>query len=99
MRGDAGGRIPVESSDDSTWEYNGETAAMDHTGRGEGTPELTDFLSGKGGTAEMSRGGVPRESGDEDGNAGALSAPSSPRHRGDSVGRKLSPPKVRPVRQ
>ena len=72
---------------------------VDNTERGQGVPGVPDVLSGKGGTADVPRGGVPGESGDEDGNAGALSAPSSPRHRGDSVGRKLSPPKVRPVRQ
>ena len=50
----------------------GETATMDHIGRGEGDPDLPDVLSGKGGTAEMPRVEVPGESGDKDGNAGAL---------------------------
>ena len=89
MRGDAGGRIPVKSSDDSTWECGGETAAMDHTGRKEWPPELTDVLSVKGGTAEIPRGGVPRESGNEDSNAGALRAPAFPRHK---LWRKETPP-------
>ena len=70
---------------------------MDQTGRGEGAPELPDVLSGKGGTAEMPRVGVPGESGDEDGNAGALRAPACPQQRGDAGGRKLPPPTVRPV--
>ena len=78
MRGDARGRIPIESSHDSTWEGGGETAAMEHTGRGEWPLELPYVLSGKGGTAEMSCVGVPRESGDEDINAGALRAPACP---------------------
>ena len=39
----------------------------------------------------MSSGRVPRQSGDEDGNAGALCSPACPRHRGDSGGRKLLP--------
>ena len=99
MWGYAGGRLPVESSDDSTWEGGGETATTDHTGRGEGAPELPDVLFGKGGTAEMPRGGVTRESGEKDGNTGALCAPACPRHRGDSGGRKIPPPTVRPVRQ
>ena len=46
----------------------------------------------------MPCGGVPRESGNEDGNVGALRAPECPRHRGDAGGRKLSPPTVRLVR-
>ena len=46
----------------------------------------------------MPHGGVPGEIGDEDGNAGALRASTCPRHGGDSVGRKLPPPTVRPVR-
>ena len=70
---------------------------MDHTGRREWAPELPDVLSGKGGTTEMPRGGVPGKSGDEDGNAGALSAPACPRHRGDDGGRKIPSPTVRPV--
>ena len=69
MRRAAGSRLPVESSDDSTWEGGGEMATMDHTGRGEGAPELLDVLSGKWGTTEIPRGGVPGESGEEDGNA------------------------------
>ena len=43
-----------------------------------GETELPDVLSGKGRTAEMPHGGVPGGSGDKDGNAGALRAPSCP---------------------
>ena len=81
---DAGGRLPVESSDNSTWESGRETATMEHTGRREGAPELPDVLSGKVWTAEMPRVGVPRKSGDEDDNAGAVLAPACLRHGGDS---------------
>ena len=45
----------------------------------------------------MPRGGVPRVSGKDDVNAGALRAPACPRHRGYYIGRKLPPPTVRPV--
>ena len=95
---DAGGRLPVESSDDSTWEGYGATSTVDHSGHGKGAPVIPDVLSGKGGTADMPRGGVPRESGNEDSNAGTLCAPACPRHCGDAVGSKLPPPTVRPVR-
>ena len=91
----AGGRLPVESSDESTWEGVGETTPVDHPGRGKGLPGIPDVLSGKGGTADMPCGGVPGESGDEDANTGALCAPACPRHRGDAGGRKLPPPPVR----
>ena len=70
---------------------------MDHTGRREGALGLPDVLSGKGGGAEMPRGGVPGESGNKDVNAGALCAPACLRHRGDSGGSKLPPPTVRLV--
>ena len=98
MQGDADGQILVNSSDNSTWEGGEEKAAMDHNGHGEWAPELPDILFSKGETAEMPRGGVPRESDDKDGNAGALCAPACPRHRGDPGGRKLPPPTVHPVR-
>ena len=45
----------------------------------------------------MTRGGVPGETGNEDGNAGALRATECPRHRGDSEVRKPPPPTVRQV--
>ena len=73
-------------------------ATLHHTSRGKGAPGIPDVLSRKWGTSDMHRGGVPGESGDKDSNAGALSALACPRHRGDSGGRKISPPKVRPVR-
>ena len=90
-------RLPVESSDDSTWEVGGSTTPVDHPGRGKGSPGIPDILYRKGGTEDLPRGGVPRESGDKDVNAGALLAPEFPRHRGDAGGRKLPPPTVRPV--
>ena len=72
MRRAVGVRIPVKSYDDSTWEVVRDTAAMEHTGRWYRTPDLQDDLPGEGRTAEMSSGGVPGKSGDEDGNAVAL---------------------------
>ena len=67
---------------------------VDNPDRGQGLPGIPDVLSKKGGTVEMPRGGVLRETGDEDGDAGALCAPACPRHRGDAGGRKLLPPTV-----
>ena len=69
------GRIPVESYDDSTWDGGGYTAAMEHTVCGDLTPNLQDILPGERSTAEISSGRVTGQSGDEDGNVGALRAP------------------------
>ena len=90
-------RLHIESSDDSTWEGSGATAAVDHPGRGKGPPGIPDVLSEKGGTVDIPRGRVPRESGDEDGNVGALRALACPQHHGDAGGSKLPPPLVRLV--
>ena len=98
MRRAAGSRLPVESSDDSTWEGGGATTSVVHPGRGKVPPGILDVLYGKGETADMPRGGVPGETGDEDGNAGALFVTACPRHRGDTGGRKLLPPTVLQVR-
>ena len=45
----------------------------------------------------MPCGGVPEESEYKDGNAGAFCAPACTRHCGDTGGRKLPLPMVRPV--
>ena len=51
---------------------------MEHPGRRDWTPDVQDDLPGKGRTAEMTSGEVPGQSGDEDGDAGALQAPACP---------------------
>ena len=94
MQRAVGGRIPVESSDDSTWESGGATMPGYHPGQGQVPPGIPDVLSSTGGTADIPRGGVPRKHGNEDGDAGALRAPACPRHRGDAGERKLPPPTV-----
>ena len=45
----------------------------------------------------MPSGGVHGQSGNKDGNVGALRAPACPQHRGYYGGRKLPTPTVRPV--
>ena len=74
VRKDVGGRISIKSSDESTWEGGGETTTMGHPGRRKGPPGMPDVLPGKGVTADMPHGGVPGESVDKDGNAGAIRA-------------------------
>ena len=92
-----GVRIPVKSYDDSTWEGGVDTSAMEHPGCGDQASDLQDELPREVRTAELSSGGIPGKSGDEDGNAGALRAPACHRHHGDYGGSKLPPPTVRPM--
>ena len=98
MKRAVGGRIPVESYDESTWEGGGDTSEMEHPGRGDRASELQDDLHGEGRNAELSSGGMPGNIGNEDGNAGALRVTECPRHRGDSGGKKLPPPTARPMK-
>ena len=93
-----GSRIPDESSDDSTWEGIRDTTKMENPGYGMRAMDLPNGIPGKGRSAELPDGGIPRPSGDLDGNAGALPAPACPRHRDHSVGEKPPPPTVRPMR-
>ena len=92
------GVILDESSDDSTWEGAGDTAAMENTDRGGRATDFPNVFYGKGRPAELPGGGMPGPSGDEDGNAGALPALECTRHSGNSGGGKLTPPTVRPMR-
>ena len=94
---DAGGWLPVDSYNDSTWEGVGATATVDHPSRRKCPPVIQDVLSGKGGAADMPRGGVPGYSGDKEGDAGALRSLACPRHRSGAGGKKLPPSTVIPV--
>ena len=86
-----GGGIPDDSSDDSTWEGGGETTAMDHPRRGGWATDFQNDFTSKGRPAELPVGGMPGPSGDEDSNAGALTALTCPRNRGHSGGGKPPP--------
>ena len=66
--------------------------------RGGRTADVLHGLPGQGSPAELTGRGMPRTSGDEDGNAGTFSAPACPGHRGHFGGGKLSPPTVPPMR-
>ena len=59
VRIDDGGRLPFESSIDSTRDGGGVTVTVDHPGRRKGPPGIPGVLSGKGGTADMPSGRVP----------------------------------------
>ena len=92
-----GGGIPDEPYDDSTWEGDGDTTAMEHPGSGGWALDLQDDLPGEGRPAELPDGGMPGPRGGEDDNVGALTAPACPRHCGYSGGGQLPPPTVRPM--
>ena len=93
-----GGGIPDKSSDDSTWEVGGNTTEMEHPGRGVWASDFQDDLPVKGRPTELSGGGMPRPSGDEDGNTGALPAPVCYRHHGYPGGKKTPPTTMRLMR-
>ena len=78
MRRSVDSRFPVESYDESTWEGGRDTSAMKHPGRGDWASDLQDDLPGEGRPAEIPSGGMPGQSGDKDGNVGALREPSCP---------------------
>ena len=74
-----GGRIPDQSSNDSTWEGGRDTTEMENPGSGGRAADFPNDISGKGRPVELTSGGMPGPSGDEDGNAGALPEPECPR--------------------
>ena len=59
MRGEAGGRINVDSSDESTWESGGAKMPVDNHARGKGPPGVPDVLSGKGAPRRCPMEGCP----------------------------------------
>ena len=73
-----GGRIPVKSYDDSTWEGVGDTSAMEHPGRGDWASDFQNDLPGEGRPAELPGDGMHRQSRDKEGNAGTFPAPACP---------------------
>ena len=70
-----GGGISDKSSDDSTWKGGGDTEAMENPGRGGRDTKFPNCFPGEGRPAELPGGGIPGTSCNEDGNAGALTAP------------------------
>ena len=92
-----GGIIPDDSSDDSTQEGGGETAAMEKPGHGDRATDFPNDFPGEMRPVELPGGGMTGPSGVKDGNVGAIPAPARPRHRGHSGGGKIPPPTVRPM--
>ena len=59
--------------------------------------DVSHGLTDQGRPAELPGGGMPRTSGDEDGDAGPFSAPVCPGHRGHFGEGELPPPTVPPM--
>ena len=79
--GDNGGGIPGESPDYSTWEGGGYATELENPGCG---GRATDIPNGEGRPVDLTGGGIPRLSGDEYGDAGALPETACPQHCGNS---------------
>ena len=68
---------------------------LSHKGRAADVPH---GLTGKGMPTELPGGGMPRTSGNEDGDAGTFYAPACPGHSGNFEVGKHPPPTVPPMR-
>ena len=98
VRRDDGGGIPGESPDDSAWAGGRDTTELDNHGRGGRATDILSVITYQGRPVELPSGGMPRPSGDEDGDVGALPAPSCTRHCIHSGGGNYLPPTVHPMR-
>ena len=93
-----GGGIPGDSLDDSAWEVGRDAMDLKNPGREGRATDISNGIPGQGGPTELPGGGMPRPSGNADGDGGALPALACPQHRGHYVGGKLPPPTVHLMR-
>ena len=97
MRGGDGGGIIVGTQDDVAWASGRGEIELENLGHGGRAADVSHGLTSQGRLAELPIRGIPRTSGDEDGNAGTFSAPECPGYRGHFGGRKHPPPTVPPM--
>ena len=95
--GDDGG-ICGETHNDSAWESGRGATELEDIGHRGIAVGISNGLPGQGSPTELPGGGMPRPSGNEDGDGGALPALACPQHRGHYVGGKLPPPTVHLMR-
>ena len=98
VRGGDGGRIYGESHDDSAWAVGRGATELENPGHRGGATDISNGLPGQGRPLELTGGGMPGPSGNEDGDAGTLPPPERPRHRGHFGVGKPPPPKVHLMR-
>ena len=84
--------------EDTTWASNRGDMDMENLDHGGRTADVTHDLTDQGRPTEMPGGGIPRTSGDEDGNAGTFYAPECTGKYGHFGGEKPPPPTVPLVR-
>ena len=91
--GDDGG-ISGKSHDDSAWAGGRSATDLENPGHRGRATDISNGLLVQGRLAELPSGGMPGQSGDEEGDAGAIPAPACPRHRGHSIREEPPPPTV-----
>ena len=94
--GGSGGGIIGGAQDDTAWASGRGEMELEKVVHGGRAADVLHGLPVQGSPAEMPSGGMPRTSGDEDGNAGTFYAPACPGHRGYFGEGKSPPPMVPP---
>ena len=92
-----GGWIFGGAQDDTEWASGRGATELENLGHGRRSADVSHGLTGQGRPAELPGGGLPRTSGNEDGNAGTFYATACPGHCGNFEGGKLPPPTVPPM--
>ena len=82
---------------ETTQEVGGGDMELGNLGHGGRTVDVQHCLPGQGRPAEFPDSGIPRTSGDEDGDVGPFSAPEYQGHHGHLGGGKTPPPTVPPT--
>ena len=94
VRGGYGGGIFGGSQYDTAWESGRSETELENLSHGGRSVDILHGLTGQGRPVELPGGGMPRLSGDEDGNVGPFSAPACTGHSGKFIGGKPPPPTV-----
>ena len=92
VRGGDGGGIVGGAQDDTAWASGRGEMELENLGHGGRAADIPHGFTRQGRPAELTGGGMPRTSGDKDGDAGKFYAPSCPGHRGHFGGSKHPPP-------
>ena len=80
------GRIFGGAQDETAWASGRGDTELENLGHGGRSADILHGLTGQGRTAELPGGGMPRTSGDEDGDAGPFYAPACPGRCGNFGG-------------
>ena len=97
VRGGYGGGIFGGAQDDTAWASGRGDMYLENLGHGGRAVDVLHGLPVQGRPAELPGGGMPRTSGDKDGDAGPFSALACHGHRGRFGGVKTLSPTVPPM--